>query len=329
MSRTPTGTSVPSIRAISVASRLARWSPRFGDPHQDQVVRALVALQDLVGDPGEGRRTSAGVQQLRRSYEKRPPGARGALAVVRHLSLPSRPRGTGLKGWLLVARSIRVGSHPVQRAVRGPPIPQAYTRACPRRIGGRTRREGGCLDGMSGCRRGHRGRGDLRRQQAPDIARNVGRAQGEFKKGLKEGAVDESTESPTESTEPTDPRRPSPSPPRRPHGPPRGRSARGCRSRTGRDSSDDSSVAASTASLIATEVGMSGRCISSNTAIRRIVRSRVAIRATVHPSECSSSSGSISARCVGDTFDQLCGERRARSGRPRASGRAPPRRAHR
>jgi TatA/E family protein of Tat protein translocase len=33
----------------------------------------------------------------------------------------------------------------------------------------------------------------------PDIARNFGRAQGEFKKGLKEGAVDEQ---PTESTEP-------------------------------------------------------------------------------------------------------------------------------
>jgi TatA/E family protein of Tat protein translocase len=29
----------------------------------------------------------------------------------------------------------------------------------------------------------------------PDIARNFGRAQGEFKKGLKEGAVDEAAES--------------------------------------------------------------------------------------------------------------------------------------
>ncbi len=38
----------------------------------------------------------------------------------------------------------------------------------------------------------------------PDIARNFGRAQGEFKKGLKEGAVDESTES--KSTEPTEPK---------------------------------------------------------------------------------------------------------------------------
>ena len=35
----------------------------------------------------------------------------------------------------------------------------------------------------------------------PQIARNMGKAQGEFKKGLKEGNVEESTE-PTESTEP-------------------------------------------------------------------------------------------------------------------------------
>jgi len=32
----------------------------------------------------------------------------------------------------------------------------------------------------------------------PDIARNIGRAQGEFKKGLKEGVVDD----PKEPTEP-------------------------------------------------------------------------------------------------------------------------------
>ena len=34
----------------------------------------------------------------------------------------------------------------------------------------------------------------------PDIARNIGRAQGEFKKGLKEGAVD--VDDPKGSTEP-------------------------------------------------------------------------------------------------------------------------------
>ena len=38
-------------------------------------------------------------------------------------------------------------------------------------------------------------------KKLPDMARSVGRAQGEFKKGLKEGNVEDSTES-TESTEP-------------------------------------------------------------------------------------------------------------------------------
>ena len=45
-------------------------------------------------------------------------------------------------------------------------------------------------------------------KKLPEMARSVGRAQGEFKKGLKEGNVDGSTSStePTESTEPkTDP----------------------------------------------------------------------------------------------------------------------------
>lgn len=38
-------------------------------------------------------------------------------------------------------------------------------------------------------------------KKLPDMARSVGRAQGEFKKGLKEGNSDESTDS-TGSTEP-------------------------------------------------------------------------------------------------------------------------------
>jgi sec-independent protein translocase protein TatA len=42
-------------------------------------------------------------------------------------------------------------------------------------------------------------------KKLPEMARSVGRAQGEFKKGLKEGRLDdptESTEPKTESTEP-------------------------------------------------------------------------------------------------------------------------------
>jgi sec-independent protein translocase protein TatA len=39
-------------------------------------------------------------------------------------------------------------------------------------------------------------------KKLPEMARSVGRAQGEFKKGLKEGAVDDTTE----STGPTEPK---------------------------------------------------------------------------------------------------------------------------
>jgi sec-independent protein translocase protein TatA len=42
-------------------------------------------------------------------------------------------------------------------------------------------------------------------KKLPEMARSVGRAQGEFKKGLKEGNVDGSTSS-TESTESTEPK---------------------------------------------------------------------------------------------------------------------------
>ncbi|MGZ6546170.1 MAG: twin-arginine translocase TatA/TatE family subunit [Actinomycetota bacterium] len=39
-------------------------------------------------------------------------------------------------------------------------------------------------------------------KKLPEMARSVGRAQGEFKKGLKEGAVDDTTEAP----KPTEPK---------------------------------------------------------------------------------------------------------------------------
>jgi sec-independent protein translocase protein TatA len=39
----------------------------------------------------------------------------------------------------------------------------------------------------------------------PQIARNLGKAQGEFKKGLKEGAVDEGPVSPPPASAPTPP----------------------------------------------------------------------------------------------------------------------------
>jgi sec-independent protein translocase protein TatA len=39
----------------------------------------------------------------------------------------------------------------------------------------------------------------------PQIARNLGKAQGEFKKGLKEGAVDEESAAPPPAAAPTPP----------------------------------------------------------------------------------------------------------------------------
>jgi sec-independent protein translocase protein TatA len=51
-------------------------------------------------------------------------------------------------------------------------------------------------------------------KKIPDIARNVGRAQGEFKKGMREGAVEESA-SPPAQTPPavTEPPKPAEQPP--------------------------------------------------------------------------------------------------------------------
>ena len=49
----PTGTSYPSTAAIRSAIRSASGTPRLGMPSSTQVRRALVALQDLVGDAGQ------------------------------------------------------------------------------------------------------------------------------------------------------------------------------------------------------------------------------------------------------------------------------------
>ena len=65
MSSTPTGTSVPSM-LLDLGRRAvrARWSPRFAIPTSTTLVGTLVALDDLVGDPGEGTADVVGVEQL-------------------------------------------------------------------------------------------------------------------------------------------------------------------------------------------------------------------------------------------------------------------------
>ncbi len=58
----PTGTSVPSTAAIRAASRWASGDPAGRDAEQDQVVGALGAFEDLVGDPGEGPADVGGLE---------------------------------------------------------------------------------------------------------------------------------------------------------------------------------------------------------------------------------------------------------------------------
>ncbi|TMK35954.1 MAG: twin-arginine translocase TatA/TatE family subunit [Actinobacteria bacterium] len=52
-------------------------------------------------------------------------------------------------------------------------------------------------------------------KKIPDIARNVGRAQGEFKKGMREGAVEDRTQPPAAQTPPAaaEPPKPAEQPP--------------------------------------------------------------------------------------------------------------------
>ncbi|MDP9302087.1 MAG: twin-arginine translocase TatA/TatE family subunit [Actinomycetota bacterium] len=52
-------------------------------------------------------------------------------------------------------------------------------------------------------------------KKIPDIARNVGRAQGEFKKGIREGAVEDTTQPPPAQTPPAaaEPPKPAEQPP--------------------------------------------------------------------------------------------------------------------
>src|SRR6476619_6936985 len=96
MSRTPTGTTGPSIRRTSSARR--QIVPAIRDPHEDHVGGALVALQDLVGDPGEGAPDVVGLHDLGAQKGTPPRASREADVLACKFSLPSRPRGTGLKG---------------------------------------------------------------------------------------------------------------------------------------------------------------------------------------------------------------------------------------
>ncbi|GIU96554.1 MAG: hypothetical protein KatS3mg013_0357 [Actinomycetota bacterium] len=60
-------------------------------------------------------------------------------------------------------------------------------------------------------------------KKIPEIARSVGRAQGEFKRGLREGAVDEP---PAQPAPPAQPSAPAPAPPAEPSGSDQGSTGR-------------------------------------------------------------------------------------------------------
>ena len=100
-----------------------------------------------------------------------------------HPLLPSRPHGTGVKGWLVSPRRIHAGSEVSASAAwrSGRAILGAWTSPTEGRTWART-------DGSSSAHR--RSSSSSAPRSSRSIARNLGKAQGEFKKGLKEGAVE-------------------------------------------------------------------------------------------------------------------------------------------
>ena len=333
MSSTPTGTATPSILAISADEAAARGRRRGRRSRRAPRPSARVPLDDLVGDPGRAR---AGRRRDPASgaHTERPPSRRGGAQVVPHRWLPSRPHGTGLKGEVSRRRIPRRGRTAQRRDRPGRPTEPG-------------RRLVGQPNGRSGsrCRTGMDRRSPwpsiFGASKLPEIARNVGDAAGEFKKGLKEGNETRGRRAPRHAAgarpapadapaglAPRGRRAPARGEPRRPRvlgarrAASRSRSCRGSRSRTAARSSADSSVAASTASLIATAAGRRARWRSSSTATRRIVRSSAAIRATVQPSVCSSRSRSISGRCSLHALRRAPRRTAGRHGRPRPTPRA-------
>ena len=98
-SSVPVGTSTPSTRAMRSASRVARWVPRGRDAEQDEVGGALVALQQLVGDPGQRPGDVVGVEDgAGRSGARGPRGSRRPAGAPQGPDLLLRLTGRLVKG---------------------------------------------------------------------------------------------------------------------------------------------------------------------------------------------------------------------------------------
>jgi sec-independent protein translocase protein TatA len=120
---------------------------------------------------------------------------------VAHPMLPSRPHGTGVKGWLVLPEDTRRdGGDAVRMGSRGLSWVQDFSSE------GTDMGTDVWVVALIGIVL------IFGATKLPQLARNLGKAQGEFKKGLKEGAPDEDGSTTTPAASPTPPA-PSPTPP--------------------------------------------------------------------------------------------------------------------
>src|SRR5919108_4301220 len=199
MSRTPTGTVVPSMRSIAAARRLARSSPRAAIPTSTTSAAPLFRSRISWAIRVTARRISvASRRRVVASDGIRPPSLREAGQKERPTAwrwsarraqpiLPSRPHGTGLKGEALSSQNTNTEAQngtcaagvPFEAGTKG-----AYVMAF--------------LQGI--------GAPELiiilvivlllfGAKKLPEMARSLGKSQREFKKGIREGA-DEENEKP-------------------------------------------------------------------------------------------------------------------------------------
>ena len=95
MSRLPIGSSAPSTSAIGATRRSASGDAAGGDAEQDQVVGAVVALEDLVRDAAQGPGHVTGGEDGATGRVEGVPGGHGGVGARHERGPPSLPHGTG------------------------------------------------------------------------------------------------------------------------------------------------------------------------------------------------------------------------------------------